>query len=122
MLNIAGALPVLIAPAIAPVILAIGGGSYGVLYAVAGVCAIIGARRHPAREARPMNSTHTDGQLRRATARRPLENDTIAPQAARLTTRCSRSSIGQGHLVAAVAMGVRTGRRRARRSRSAPGW
>jgi MFS family permease len=41
--NIAGALPFSIAPAIAPVILVIGGGSYGVLYAVAGVCAIIGA-------------------------------------------------------------------------------
>ena len=41
--NIAGALPFSVAPAIAPVILAIGGGSYGVLYAVAGVCAIIGA-------------------------------------------------------------------------------
>ena len=40
-LNIAGALPVSIAPAIAPVILAISSGSYGVLYAVAGVCAII---------------------------------------------------------------------------------
>ena len=43
MLNIAGALPFSIAPAIAPVILAIGHGSYGVLYAVAGLCAIIGA-------------------------------------------------------------------------------
>jgi len=42
-LNIAGALPSSIAPAIAPAILAIGGGSYGVLYAVAGLCAIIGA-------------------------------------------------------------------------------
>ena len=41
-LNIAGALPSSIAPAIAPVILAISSGSYGVLYAVAGVCAIIG--------------------------------------------------------------------------------
>ena len=41
--NIAGALPFSIAPACAPLILAIGGGSYGVLYAVAGVCAIIGA-------------------------------------------------------------------------------
>ena len=41
--NIAGALPFSVAPAIAPAILAIGGGSYGVLYAVAGVCAIIGA-------------------------------------------------------------------------------
>ncbi len=40
--NIAGALPFSIAPAIAPAILAIGG-SYGVLYAVAGLCAIIGA-------------------------------------------------------------------------------
>jgi MFS family permease len=39
-LNMAGALPFSIAPAIAPAILAIGGGSYGVLYAVAGVCAI----------------------------------------------------------------------------------
>ena len=41
--NIAGALPFSIAPALAPAILAIGGGSYGVLYAVAGVCAIVGA-------------------------------------------------------------------------------
>jgi MFS family permease len=41
--NIAGALPFSIAPALAPVILLIGGGSYGVLYAVAGLCAIIGA-------------------------------------------------------------------------------
>jgi len=41
--NIAGALPFSIAPAIAPVILAVGGGSYGVLYTVAGLCAIIGA-------------------------------------------------------------------------------
>jgi MFS family permease len=41
--NIAGALPFSIAPAIAPVILALGGGSYGVLYAVAGVCALIAA-------------------------------------------------------------------------------
>jgi MFS family permease len=42
-LNIAAELPFSIAPAIAPAILAIGGGSYGALYAVAGVCAIIGA-------------------------------------------------------------------------------
>ena len=43
--NIAGALPFAIAPAIAPAILAIGrgGGSYGVLYMVAGLCAITGA-------------------------------------------------------------------------------
>jgi MFS family permease len=41
--NIAGALPFAVAPAIAPAILALGGGNYGVLYAVAGVCAIIGA-------------------------------------------------------------------------------
>lgn len=41
--NIAGALPFSIAPAIAPAILAIGSGSYGVLFAVAGVCAIVGA-------------------------------------------------------------------------------
>jgi len=41
--NIAGALPFSIAPAIAPAILAIGHGSYGVLYAVAGLSAIIGA-------------------------------------------------------------------------------
>jgi MFS family permease len=42
-LNIAGALPFSIAPASAPVILAIASGSYGALYAVAGICAIIGA-------------------------------------------------------------------------------
>ncbi|HJU97403.1 MAG TPA: MFS transporter, partial [Jiangellaceae bacterium] len=41
--NIAGALPFSVAPGIAPAILALGGGSYGVLYAVAGVWAIIGA-------------------------------------------------------------------------------
>jgi len=43
--NIAGALPFSVAPAIAPAILAIGhgGGSYSVLYTVAGLCAIIGA-------------------------------------------------------------------------------
>ena len=42
-MNIAGALPYSIAPAIAPAILVIGDGSYSVLYAVAGVSAIIGA-------------------------------------------------------------------------------
>jgi MFS family permease len=41
--NIASALPFSIAPAIAPAVLAIGGGNYGVLYAFAGVCAVIGA-------------------------------------------------------------------------------
>jgi MFS family permease len=41
--NIAGALPFSIAPAIAPAILVIGRGSYGVLYLVAGLCAILGA-------------------------------------------------------------------------------
>ncbi len=41
--NIAGSLPFALAPAIAPAILLVGGGSYGVLYAVAGVCAIVGA-------------------------------------------------------------------------------
>src|SRR4051812_26244186 len=42
-LNIAGALPFSLAPAIAPAILHLGGGSYGFLFAVAGVCAIAGA-------------------------------------------------------------------------------
>ena len=41
--NMAGALPFSIAPGIAPAILAVGSGSYGVLYGVAGVCAVIGA-------------------------------------------------------------------------------
>jgi MFS family permease len=41
--NMAGALPFTIAPAIAPIILTMGKGSYGSLYAVAGVCAIVGA-------------------------------------------------------------------------------
>jgi hypothetical protein len=40
-LNIAGALPFTVAPAIAPAILAIG--DYGVLYSVAGTSAILGA-------------------------------------------------------------------------------
>ncbi|HEY3409542.1 MAG TPA: MFS transporter [Propionicimonas sp.] len=42
-LNIAGALPSSLAPALAPTILALGGGSYSVLYAVAGVCALLAA-------------------------------------------------------------------------------
>ena len=41
--NMAGALPFSIAPGIAPAILAIGGGSYAVLYGAAGVSAIVGA-------------------------------------------------------------------------------
>jgi MFS family permease len=42
-MNIAGALPFSVAPGIAPAILEFGNGSYGVLYAVAGVWAILGA-------------------------------------------------------------------------------
>ena len=42
-MNIAGALPFSVAPALAPAILAMGGGSYRVLYAVAGLCGIVGA-------------------------------------------------------------------------------
>ncbi len=42
-MNIAGALPSAIAPAVAPAILALGNGSYAVLYAVAGACAVLGA-------------------------------------------------------------------------------
>jgi MFS family permease len=42
-LNIAGALPFSVAPAIAPAVLSIGSGNYGVLYAFAGVCAVVGA-------------------------------------------------------------------------------
>jgi MFS family permease len=41
--NIAGALPFTVAPAIAPAVLAAGGGSYSVLYTVAGFCAVLGA-------------------------------------------------------------------------------
>ena len=41
--NMANALPYAFAPAVAPAILAASGGSYGVLYAVAGFCAILGA-------------------------------------------------------------------------------
>lgn len=42
-LNIAGALPFALAPALAPILLAAGHGSYAVLYAVAGACALAGA-------------------------------------------------------------------------------
>ncbi|MFL6176125.1 MAG: MFS transporter [Ornithinibacter sp.] len=42
-LNIAGALPFALAPALAPVLLAVSGSSYRVLYLVAGVCALLGA-------------------------------------------------------------------------------
>ena len=41
--NISGALPFSIAPAIAPTILAIGNGGYSLLYAVAGLCAVMAA-------------------------------------------------------------------------------
>ena len=41
--NMASAVPFSLAPAIAPLILAIGNGSYGLLYAVAGLCAVVGA-------------------------------------------------------------------------------
>jgi MFS family permease len=41
--NIASALPFSTAPAIAPTVLALGGGNYGVLYAVGGVCAVLAA-------------------------------------------------------------------------------
>jgi MFS family permease len=42
-LNIAGALPFALAPAVAPALLAAGNGNYAVLYAVAGACALAGA-------------------------------------------------------------------------------
>lgn len=42
-LNIAGALPFALAPAVAPGILALGQGSYTLLYVVAGACALAGA-------------------------------------------------------------------------------
>jgi MFS family permease len=42
-LNIAGALPFFVAPAFAPAVLAVAGGSYAVLYAVAGAFAILAA-------------------------------------------------------------------------------
>jgi MFS family permease len=42
-MNIAGALPSSVAPAIAPLVLAMSGRSYAVLYAVAGTCAVLGA-------------------------------------------------------------------------------
>lgn len=42
-LNIASALPFALAPALAPVVLALGGGNYTVLFVVAGTCAATGA-------------------------------------------------------------------------------
>ncbi len=41
--NMAGALPFSVAPALAPAVLHLGGGSYGVLYGVAAACALLGA-------------------------------------------------------------------------------
>ena len=41
--NFAGAVPFSLAPAVAPAILAFGGGSYSLLYVVAGGCALLGA-------------------------------------------------------------------------------
>jgi MFS family permease len=42
-LNFAGALPFTVAPALAPVVLALSDGSYAAIYVVAGGCAILGA-------------------------------------------------------------------------------
>jgi len=42
-MNIAGALPFSIGPALASMVLAAGGGSYAFLYAVAGACALASA-------------------------------------------------------------------------------
>ena len=42
-MNIAGALPFSIGPALAPMVLVAGGGSYASLYAVAGACALASA-------------------------------------------------------------------------------
>ena len=42
-LNIAGALPFALAPALAPVVLGLSDTSYSVLYLVAGACALLGA-------------------------------------------------------------------------------
>ena len=42
-LNIAGALPFALAPAVAPALLSVGGGSYALLYTVAGASALLGA-------------------------------------------------------------------------------
>jgi MFS family permease len=41
--NIANALPYTVAPALAPAVLLVGGGSYGWLYAFAGACALASA-------------------------------------------------------------------------------
>ena len=40
-LNIAGALPYSVAPALAPFVLSVADGDYGVLFAVAGTCAVL---------------------------------------------------------------------------------
>ena len=69
-MNIAGALPSSVAPAVAPAILAVGGGSYGVLYAVAGACAAAGRRRHPPREACPVSLGSRGVSHRRPRSRR----------------------------------------------------
>ena len=53
--NMAGALPFSVAPALAPFVLSLGGGSYGVLYAVAGRCALLGRAGDPAGQARAMS-------------------------------------------------------------------
>jgi MFS family permease len=42
-LNIAGALPFALAPAVAPALLSVGGDSYALLYTVAGASALLGA-------------------------------------------------------------------------------
>jgi MFS family permease len=42
-LNIAGALPFALAPAVAPALLSVGGGNYALLYTVAGASALLGA-------------------------------------------------------------------------------
>ena len=56
MLNIAGALPFSLAPAVAPAILDLGGGSYRVLFTVAGASAHRRSRGHPSRQGGPLTA------------------------------------------------------------------
>ena len=131
--NIAGALPFTIAPAIAPAILAAGGGSYGVLYTVAGLCAVLGAFAILPVKRVAMSAATGAGSVRRrggAAAPRPPpagSRPTPASRRSRSTGRAPVRGCGSGLVDGGLGRRGADDRRcpagtGSRCGRSRPGW
>jgi hypothetical protein len=111
-LNIAGTLPYSVAPALAPATLAIGNGSYGVLYAVAGdVTACVQEQGgDPARiDDRRFPEACVDGDTRASPPGRHRQVPPLVERLPQLARRRSRAScpFGQHHSVRADMVGDR---------------